>query len=126
MWHSCGRFSLDALMAKCDPGVRESFGAFRRVVESCGPVIMIPQKTRLVFMVRMRFAGMTPRKSYLRIALVLRRRLPPDPRLLRVDDYGPNSLLHSFRIDRPEQFDARMRRWIREAYKRGTQARLLR
>ena len=86
---------------------------------------MIPQKTRLVFMNRMRFAHVMTGKSHLRVGLVLRRRLPPHACLVRVDDFGPNSLVHTFRIDRPQQVDRRLRGWIREAYVRGSQAHLL-
>ena len=35
----------------------KTFQKFKRMEESCGPATMIPQKTRVVFMVRMRFAG---------------------------------------------------------------------
>ena len=36
------------------------------MVKACGAVTIVPLKTRLVFMVRTRFAGVYPRKSYLR------------------------------------------------------------
>jgi hypothetical protein len=66
MWHSCGRRSVEDLFARSDPHVFKLYLKFKRMVEGCGPVTMIPQKTRLVFMVRMRFAGFTVRKSGLR------------------------------------------------------------
>ena len=94
---------------------------FRRMVERCGPVIMIPQKTRLVFMVRMRFAGYTARRSALRVSLILERRLPPDPRLELIETYGTYTHGHYFRIESPRQLDATMQQWIREAYDRGRQ-----
>ena len=121
MWHSCGRHRVEALFARSDPHVFELYLKFRRMVERCGPVTMIPQKTRLVFMVRMRFAGFTVRTSYLRVGLILERRLGPDPRLVDVEAFGPRSYGHYFRIERASQLDATMRGWIREAYDSGTQ-----
>jgi hypothetical protein len=121
MSHSCGRFRLDDLFRRSEPHVFELATKFRRMVERCGPVIMIPQKTRLVFMVRMRFAGYTVRRSALRVSLILERRLPPDPRLEHVETYGACTHGHYFRIDSPGQLDGTMQQWIREAYDRGRQ-----
>jgi Domain of unknown function (DUF5655) len=121
MWHSCGRFRLEDLFARSDPSVFALFKKFRRIVERCGPVTMIPQKTRVVFMVRMRFAGATVRKSNLRIGLIMRRRLEPDPRLEKVEVYGPLCVGHYLRIERPEQLDDNVRQWVREAYDCGIQ-----
>ena len=121
LWHSCGRHRVKDLFARSDPHVFALYQRFKRIVEACGPVVMIPQKTRLVFMVRMRFAGFTVRKSSLRVGLILERRLPPDPRLEKVETFGPRSHGHYFRIERAAQLDATMRAWIREAYDCGTQ-----
>lgn len=121
MWHSCGRFRAEDLFAKSEPQVFELYRKFKRMVERCGPVIEIPQKTRLVFMVRMRFAGFTVRKSGLRVGLILTRRLAADPRLVKVEEFAPHSIGHYFEIERPAQLDASMQRWIREAYDSGAQ-----
>jgi hypothetical protein len=121
MWHSCGRYSLEDLFAKSEPNVFALFQKFRRMVAACGPSTMIPQKTRVVFMVRMRFSGATVRKNYLRVGLILERPLPADPRLLQIDTYGPHSHGHYFRIDDEKQLDRTFQRWIREAYDSGTQ-----
>jgi hypothetical protein len=121
MWHSCGRFRLEDLFARSEPHVFELFQKFRRMVEACGPSTMIPQKSRVVFMVRMRFAGASVLKSCLRIGLILERALPDDPRLQKIETFGPRSHGHYFRIDDGDQLDERMQRWIREAYDSGTQ-----
>jgi hypothetical protein len=121
MWHSCGRYRLEDLFANSEPHVYELFLKFKRMVEACGPVTMIPQKSRVVFMVRMRFAGATVRKTSLRVGLLLERRLPADPRLERVDTFSPYSYGHYFRIERADDLDKTMRQWIREARDSGTQ-----
>jgi hypothetical protein len=121
MWHSCGRFRVEDLFTKSEPHVFTLFQKFKRMVERCGPVTMIPQKTRLVFMVRMRFAGFTVRKSGIRVALILTRRLPPDPRLEKVETFGPRSIGHYFRIEREDQLDRTLQAWVREAYACGCQ-----
>jgi len=121
MWHSCGRFRVQDLFARSDPHVVALYRKYKRMVERCGPVTTIPQKTRLVFMVRMRFASIYPRKSYLCAAFVLTRRLPPDPRIVRVERYAPQCLGHWLHIDRADELDATVQAWLREAYDVGCQ-----
>ena len=121
MSHSCGRFALDALFARSEPHVFELFRKFRTMVRACGRSTMIPQKTRVVFMVRMRFAGATVRKSHLRVGLILERRLPPDARLVEIESFGPRCHGHYFKIERADQLDASFATMVGEAYGSGTQ-----
>jgi Domain of unknown function (DUF5655) len=91
------------------------------MVKACGRSTMIPQKTRVVFMMRMRFAGASVGKTHLRVGLILERLLPTDSRLHKTETFGPYSHAHYFRIDRAAQLDATFQRWVREAYDSGTQ-----
>jgi uncharacterized protein DUF5655 len=70
-WHACGTFDLDRLFLGGSPHVRGLYQRFVELVEQCGPVTVIPQKTRVAFQVRMRFAALMPRKACLRGHLVL-------------------------------------------------------
>ena len=92
-----------------------------RMVAACGPVVMIPQKTRLVFMVRMRFAAVYPRKSSLRVGLVLGHRLDGDPRIDKVIEYAPRCIGHELKITSAGDLDATLQRWLRAAYDVGAQ-----
>lgn len=121
MWHSCGRYRLDDLFARSEPHVFKLFQKLKRLVNACGPSTMIPQKTRVVFMVRMRFAGATVRKANLRVGLILERLIPADSRLEETETFSPYCHAHYFRIDREEQLDQTFQRWVREAYDSGTQ-----
>jgi hypothetical protein len=82
---------------------------------------MIPQKSRVVFTVRMRFVNVTVRKSYLRVGLILERLLTADARLVETQSFGPRCHVHYFRIERARQLDASMAALLREAYDSGTQ-----
>ena len=88
MWHSCGRYSLKAHFAGCEPNVFRMFKKFAAMVRRCGPARIIPQKTRIVFQARVRFAGCVARKSYLLVAFASTRRLE-DPRFVRIERYMP-------------------------------------
>lgn len=70
MWHSCGRHPLAG-----------------QPVRECGRFSVVSQKTRICFMVRVRFAGMTTRKHWLDVGLYLHRRVG-HPLLRCVDSYA--------------------------------------
>jgi hypothetical protein len=123
--HSCGRFELDDLFRRSQPQVRELYEAFARAVRACGPVTVIPQKTRIAFQVRMRFAALMPRRSWLMGHLVLAERHPASC-FERVDSYSPRAHAHVFRLRSPRDLTAELRRWITAAYDVGRQQHLKR
>jgi predicted transposase YbfD/YdcC len=59
LWHSCGQFTLKALFAGAAPGDLELARAYVAMLHSLGDVQVIAQKTRLVCVARVRFAGLT-------------------------------------------------------------------
>ena len=122
-WHSCGSFSLDELFAKAKPETRALFDRFSEAVRSLGPVTIIPQKSRVAFQVRMRFAAITPRSRFLRGHLVLARRRP-EPFFERITSYSPKSHVHEFRLDAEEQLSTEFMDCLKEAYSVGEQRHL--
>ena len=66
-----GSFRIDALFSRSEPQVRVLYDRFVALVKAVGPVRVIPQKSRIAFQVRMRFAAVTPQKTALKGHLVL-------------------------------------------------------
>jgi len=123
LWHSCGRFKLADHFTGKDPIVRKVYERFLAAVRERGPVTVIPQKTRIVIMVRVRFAGGSTRKSWFRGSLWLTR--PASHRcLLRAEKIMPNCYVHTFRLERPEDVDEDLKALLREAYAIGCQKHL--
>jgi hypothetical protein len=118
--HSCGKFSLKELFKNSEPQVWRVFQRFAREIRRIGPVEMIPQKSRVVFMTRIRFAGGTPRKSYFDGGFLLNRKIR-SPRFSRVTQYGPRMFGYRLRMESEEIFDAEFRRWLCESYRVGMQ-----
>lgn len=58
LWHSCGRFTLEDLFAKSHSGALALARGSVELFRSLGDVQVIPQKTRLVCVARVRFAGL--------------------------------------------------------------------
>jgi hypothetical protein len=115
IWHSCGRYSLKMLFAKSEPNVRRLFRKLTRMVRSCGPSTMLPQKTRVVFMTRVRFVAVYPRKRALEIGIELSAR-HPHPHFHKIESYSRHVHGHYLRIENENQLDAQVKRWLRESY----------
>lgn len=121
--HSCARHELaDHFLGK-DRAIRLLFETVRRAIAACGPVIVVPEKTRIAFQVRMSFAQVTPHQRWLDGHVVLARRLP-HPRFRRIDTISPRNHVHHFRLVSGTQVDALFRAWLREAYAVGAQEHL--
>jgi hypothetical protein len=118
LWHSCGRYDLARHFTGRDPLVRRLFDRFMRVVRAQGRVTMYPQKTRIICMVRVRFAGATTRKSGLDVHLWLKRRAEHAV-LRKVEFYPPGAYVHYFRFGRLDEFDGSFSALVKEAYRIG-------
>lgn len=86
IWHSCTAFSLDELFARSTPAAREAFDAFVTLIERCGPIEVIGQKTRIVIMARVRFAGAVVLRDRVRLNIALTRQVEA-PWVERIDTY---------------------------------------
>jgi len=122
MWHSCGRFRLEDLCARSSPEVLALARRYVRLLRSLGDVQVLPQRTRLVCVARVRFAGMTPRRDHIVVAFALRRRVR-SARIARIESYGPRWQSHQVPVRRPAELDAELTAWLRESHDVvGTQA----
>jgi hypothetical protein len=89
-----------------------------------GPVIVLPEKTRIAFQVRMSFAAFVIRRNWVDGHVVLARRLE-NARFRRIETFSPRNHLHAFRFENVDQVDAEAARWLAEAYRVGEQRHLL-
>jgi hypothetical protein len=103
--------------------VRALFEAVVATIERLGPVIVVPEKTRIAFQTRMSFAQVTPRIKWLDGHLVLARRLE-HPRFRKVETISARNHVHYFRLTRIADIDAEFAGFLREAYAVGEQRHL--
>ena len=119
--HTCASLhDLEHHFVGREPIVRELFALVLATVHSIGPVIVLPEKTRIAFQVRMSFAQVTPRRHWLDGHVVLARRLD-HPRFRKVETFSPRNHLHAFRLEHPSDVDTTFADWMREAYAVGEQ-----
>jgi hypothetical protein len=92
-------------------------------MRACGPVTVLPEKTRIAFQVRMSFAQITPRARWLDGHVVLARRVE-HPRFRRIETISPRNHVHHFRLASASKVDAELCAFLREAYAVGEQQHL--
>ncbi len=120
--HACSRWTLDDHFAGKPATVREIYERFLAMLERFGPVIVLPEKTRIAFQVRMSFAQLTVRRHWVLGHLVLARRVE-DPLFAKVESFSPRNHAHHFRLDTAADANA-LEAYAREAYAVGRQEHL--
>src|SRR5262245_52042114 len=85
------------------------------MLRSLGDVQILPQKTRLVCVARVRFAGLTPRKDGFRVGFGLHRWVN-SPRVVKTEDYGPRWRLHFVDVRSTADLDDELRAWLQESH----------
>jgi hypothetical protein len=115
LWHSCGQYTLEALFARSEPHVLELARGYIAMLHALGDVQVIPQKTRLVCVARVRFAGLSPRKDGFVAAFALHRWLE-SPRIVKTADYGPRWRGHFVLVRSEADLDAELAGWLRESH----------
>jgi hypothetical protein len=105
MWHSCTRRTLDDAFARTTPDSRAAFDRFVELAARCGPIEVIAQKTRLVIMARVRFAGAEILRDRVRLNVALVRRIEA-PWVTRIETYGPRWNAHRFEVRSRADVDA--------------------
>jgi hypothetical protein len=116
IWHSCTNLTLDEAFAKAEPQVRAAFDRFVELIARCGPIEVIAQKSRIVIMGQVRFAGAQVRRDRLLANFALSRQVD-DPRF-RHDSYGPRWIAHRFVVRDPSELDdPRLPGWLCESYR---------
>ena len=85
------------------------------MLHSLGDVQVIAQKTRLVCVARVRFAGLSPRKDGFLANFSLHRWLD-SPRIVKTADYGPRWRSHVVLVQSPMDLDDELKSWLQEAH----------
>jgi hypothetical protein len=117
--HACGRHALDLHFAGRSARVRAIYDAFVALLEESGPIVVLPEKTRIAFQVRMSFAQLTLRRNWVLGHFVLSRRVE-SPLFGRIESFSARNHLHAFRLDDPAEVAA-LAPFAREAYAVGRQ-----
>jgi hypothetical protein len=124
-WHSCGRATLLDWQARMGPKGRALFDRFEAMIAGCGEYHVAPAKTRISFLGRVRFAGITKvSEAGMSCSFAFPHPIR-SPRFTKVHEVVPGWWVHELRVAQPGQLDEQVQAWLRESYRRmGMQARL--
>lgn len=115
--HSCSQHELDGHFKGKPARVRTLFNAWLDFVNQFGEVTVIPQKTRIHFQARARFAGAVIGEDWVECWLWLKRSVR-DARFQRVEKANGHYIYY-FRLTDETQLDAKMKEYVREAFQAG-------
>jgi hypothetical protein len=115
LWHSCGTFTLEGLFPTSEPFVLDLARKYVAMLYTLGDVQVIPQKTRLTCVARVRFAGLQPRKDSFLASFALHRWLE-SPRIVNTTDYRPRWRAHFVLIRAEADLDDELKAWLQESH----------
>jgi len=121
--HFCGKHDLESHFAGKPAELRAIYDAVLKLIQRCGPVIVLPEKTRIAFQVRMSFAQLTTRSKWVDGHVVLTRKFE-QPRFRKIETISPRNHVHHFRLMSAADVDAEVASWLAEAYAVGEQKHL--
>ena len=113
--HSCGDYSIEKFLAGKSKIARTLFHRFVALVGKCGPFDIAPAKTRVSFLVKVRFASVNRvNKDSIDVHFVLPRAVRSS-RFRRVEILGKLHVYH-LRLASAEDFDDELMGWLRASY----------
>jgi uncharacterized C2H2 Zn-finger protein len=117
--HSCGRYTVKGfLRGKPKRGV-ELFRVFLKEYRKIGPIILHPVKTRVAFMVDIRFCGVNSiGADSIRGTFLLTKRLP-SKKIHKIEHIPPRYYLHYFKVCSESDIDTGFRKYMKMAYAVG-------
>ena len=121
--HACGRFDPAGLLEGRSQAVVATFERFRDEVLRCGPATILAERTRIAFQARMSFAAVMPRTRWLDGHVVLAKRVR-SKRFREVQSFSRRNVLHTFRLEDPDEVDDEVTSWLAQAYLVGLQRHL--
>jgi Domain of unknown function (DUF5655) len=119
MAHACGPHTVEGFLDGKGPAALALWQRLVDAVQRCGPFTYAPAKTRVAFMVRVRFLAVTA-LSERGMTFHLWLLEPVEaPRVFRIDDINPSAHIHWIRVTRLDQLDA-LQQLICASYDVGT------
>ena len=107
--------TIDALFVGKDAVVLAIYHQVLEVLHSLGPFQEEPKKTSIHLVQSSGFAGIHPRKSFLYLNLRMNRPLQGE-RIAKSEQVSKNRYHNEVKITSPDEVDAELIGWLKEAY----------
>jgi hypothetical protein len=119
LWHSCTRYTVQEFLNGKSERAIQLYNFFLDEYKKIGPIIIHPLKSRLAFMVLVRFSGVNKLgKDYIEGAFWLKERIE-SPRFYKTEYIPKDNYIHRFRIYNETEIDDEFKSYMRMAYEIG-------
>ena len=119
-WHSCGHYTVEEFLKNGSETALTLYEAFAKKMESIGPFLYVPVKTRIGFRVRMTFAVINKLgKDYVDGHLILNQRCESE-KFYKIEFDS----VHHFRIKHLDEIDEEFVEFMKKSYWVGEQRHL--
>jgi len=109
------------------PQARRLYDRFEAMIAACGEYHVAPAKTRIAFLGRVRFAGITRLSEKGMVCAFALPKPIKSARFTKVEEVVPNWWVHRLHVTDERQLDDEVQAWLRESYRlMGMQERLKR
>ena len=108
--------TTQALFLGKDAVVRETFDRVLAILQDIGPFQIETKKTSIHLTRGVGFAGVHPRKSYLYLNIRLDRPIDSD-RIAKSEQVSKHRFHNEVKLSTPEEVDAELASWLRDAYR---------
>lgn len=119
LWHSCAKHTVhEFLFGKSERAVR-LYRYFLKEYRKIGPITLHPTKTRIAFMVKVRFSGVNRLgKDYIAGGFWLKEKIE-SKKFYTIEYIPKGNYIHRFKIYNESDIDTEFRRYMRMAYSVG-------
>jgi hypothetical protein len=119
MWHSCGIYTVAEFLYGKTVRAIGLYQYFLDGYRKIGPVILHPAKTRISFMVKVRFSGVNRiGKDYIAGGFWLKQRIE-SPKFHKIEFIPRDNYIHYFKIHDESDIDDEFRTYMKIAYEIG-------
>ncbi len=119
-WHACQTTTVDEFLDQKSDLAVSIYHSVVSALERAGEFRIHPQKTRIAFISRMTFAGLSLARRWVDLAFILDEPLEQE-RIRRLELFGPTSWGHAIRLTGPDEVDEDIEAWLARALRRGEQ-----
>jgi hypothetical protein len=99
------------------PRARALYDRFETMIAACGEYSIAPAKTRIAFLGRVRFAGITKISEDEMVCSFALDQPLRSARFVKVEEVAPGWWVHRLRIREPQELDDQVQSWLRESYR---------
>lgn len=119
LWHSCGKYTVEGFLKGRSERAIQLYNYFLEEYEKIGPILVHPVKSRIAFMVKIRFSGVYKMgQDYIEGGFLLTEK-HPGKKIFEIEFIPKIYYVHRFRIYNETDIDDEFKKYMKMAYAVG-------